>query len=79
MVGGIADVTLARSNTTGKVEIVEYDVVPIVCHIGTGNAYTVYLLEDYTEELAKENRILSQDSEFSKELCQSIVDSVWRK
>ncbi len=77
MVGGIADVTVARNNDTGKVEILEYGVVPIVCHVGIGDAYSVYYLEDYTEEMAKENRILSQDSEFSKELCQSIVDSVW--
>lgn len=77
MVGGIADVTLARNNETGKVEILEHDVVPIVCHVGLGDAYTVYYLEDYTEELAKENRILSQDSEFSKALCQSVVEEVW--
>lgn len=58
-------------------EIVDHGVVPIVCHVGLKDAYSVYRLEDYTEEMAKENRILSQDSEFSKELCQSIIDSVW--
>ena len=79
MVGGIADVTLARNEESGKVEITEYDAIPIVCHIGEGDAYTVYRLEDYTEKMAKKNRILKQDSEFSKELCQSIVDSVWEK
>lgn len=77
MVGGIADVTIARNEESGNVEIVEHDAIPIVCHIGEGDAYTVYRLEDYTEKMAKENRILKQDSEFSKELCQSIVDSVW--
>lgn len=77
MVGGIADVTIARNNDSGKVEVLEYGVVPIVCHVGLKDAYSVYRLEDYTQEMAKENRILSQDSEFSKELCQSIVDSVW--
>ena len=76
MVGGIADVTIGR-NEDGTVAILEHDVVPIVCHIGEGDTYTVYYLEDYTEELAKENRILSQDSEFSKALCDSIVESVW--
>ena len=79
MVGGIADVTIARNEESGKVEIVEHDAIPIVCHIGEGDAYTVYCLEDYTEELAKENRILKQDSEFSKARCQSIVNSVWRE
>ncbi|MBR4026381.1 MAG: CapA family protein [Lachnospiraceae bacterium] len=76
MVGGIADVTIGR-NESSEVAILEHDVVPIVCHIGEEDAYTVYYLEDYTEELAKENKILSQDSEFSKALCDSIVESVW--
>ena len=76
MVGGIADVTIGR-NEAGEVVIMENGVIPIVCHIDEGDAYTVYFLEDYTEELAKENRILSQDSEFSKELCDSIVNQVW--
>ena len=76
MVGGIADITIGRDEN-GEVAIMEHGVVPIVCHIGEGDNYTVYFLEEYTEELAKENRILSQDSEFSKELCESIVDQVW--
>lgn len=76
MVGGIADVTLGR-NENGEVEIVEYGAVPIVCHVGTGTEYTVYYMKDYTEELASKNLILSQDSEFSKELCESIFAQVW--
>lgn len=76
-VGGIADVTLVRNEETGEVEIREYGAVPIVCHRAEGTDYTVYFLEDYTEELAAENLILSHDSAFSKELCESIVDEVW--
>lgn len=76
MVGGIADVTLGR-NEEGKVEIIEYGAVPIVCHVGNGTDYTVYYMKDYTEELAAKNLILSQDSEFSKELCESIFAQVW--
>ncbi|MGN1155003.1 MAG: CapA family protein [Agathobacter sp.] len=76
MVGGIADVTIGR-NEAGQVVILENSVKPIVCHIGEGEAYTVYFLEDYTEELAKENRILKQDPEFSKALCEKLVNQVW--
>ncbi len=76
MVGGIADVTIGR-NDTGEVVILENSVEPIVCHIGEGDEYTVYFLDEYTEELAKENRILAQDSEFSKALCEAIVNQVW--
>ena len=77
MVGGIADVTIARNEETGEVEIIEQDAIPIVCHIGKGTDYTVYYMEDYTEEMASENLILYQDGEFSKALCESIFDQVW--
>lgn len=77
MVGGIADVTIGRDEETGEVEIIEYDAVPIVCHVAKGTEYTVYYMEDYTEELASKNLILSQDSEFSKDLCESIFAQVW--
>jgi len=77
MVGGIADVTLERNEETGEVEIIHHGVTPIVCHIAKGTEYTVYYLEDYTEELASQNLILSQDSEFSKAHCDALVDQVW--
>lgn len=76
MVGGIADVTIGRDEN-GKVVILENGVEPIVCHIGEKDVYTVYFLKDYTEELAKENRIRKQDSEFSKALCDRLVSQVW--
>lgn len=77
MVGGIADVTLGR-NEEGEVEIVEYGAVPIVCHIAKGTDYTVYYMDDYTQEMANKNLIISQDSEFSLERCQSVFDKVWK-
>ena len=77
MVGGIADVTIERDEETGKVEVAEYGAIPIVCHVGYGTDYSVYYLEDYTEEMASENLIRSQDGEFSKALCESIFDKVW--
>ncbi|MBO5097306.1 MAG: CapA family protein [Agathobacter sp.] len=76
MVGGIADVTIGRDEN-GEVVILENDVVPIVCHMAEGEAYTVYYLKDYTEELAKENRICLQDSEFSLQACLDVVRQVW--
>ena len=42
-----------------------------------GTDYTVYYMEDYTEEMASKNLILKQDSEFSKALCESVFDQVW--
>ena len=77
MVGGIADVTIGRDEETGNVEVIDYGAIPVVCHIDHGTEYTVYYLEDYTEEMASENLILSQDGEFSKALCESLVNQVW--
>lgn len=76
MVGGIADVTIGR-NDTGEVVILEHDVIPIVFHIAEGDTYTVYYLDDYTEEMAQENRIRLQDSAFSLEACWDVVHQVW--
>lgn len=77
MVGGIADVTIERDEETGEVSVKEYGAIPIVCHVGHGTEYTVYYMEDYTEEMASENLIRLQDSEFSKALCESIFTEVF--
>ena len=77
MVGGMAEVTLERSEE-GQVQIAEYGVVPVVCHLEQGiNGVTVYKLEDYTEELAEKNQIRLQDAVFSKEYCEQLCEDVW--
>lgn len=76
MVGGIADITLSMTKD-GDVFIESYNVIPIVCHIDEKTEYTVYYLSDYTEDLAKENHIVSQDSNFSLEACKNLVNKVW--
>ena len=78
MIGGIADITISLDNV-GEAYIEKYDVIPIVCHIDDKENYTVYYLDDYTEELAKENHIISQDPSFSLESCKQLVNKVWNK
>lgn len=70
MLGAIADVTVEMVN--GEAQISDYGAVPIVSHIDTSAAgeFSVYLLEDYTEALAAENEIISQDPKFS-------LDALW--
>ncbi len=75
-VGGLAEVKIGRDDA-GQVEIQEYDCIPLVCHIAEGEAYTVWYLEDYTEELAIQNAIIKQDSDFSLENCKELVEKVW--
>ncbi len=78
MVGGIANVTLDK-NESGKVYIKDYGVTPIVTHVLTGSGrITTYLLSDYTEELAKENEIISSDPSFSLQYCIDLVEKVFK-
>ena len=75
-VGALADVTIGK-NEAEDVIVLEYDAIPLVCHIAEGEEYTVWYLEDYTEELAKKNLICSQDGDFSLENCKALVEQVW--
>lgn len=77
MVGGMAQVTIGK-DADGKVGITDYGVRPIVCHL-TDNPKQVtgYFLSDYTEELASQNAILSQDPAFSKQYCVDLCNQVW--
>ena len=38
---------------------------------------TTYFLQEYSEELAGENEIISQDTEFSYGYCIDLCDTVW--
>ncbi len=76
MVGGMASVTIGLDED-GEAAILEYEAIPLVCHIADGTDFTVLFLEDYTQVLAAENRNIAQDSEFSLEKCQKLVEQVW--
>ena len=77
MVGGMAEVTLTR-NEDGEVEIADYGVKALVSHVTSApGGVTTYFLEDYDEALARENEITSQDSDFSRDYCVNLCDSVW--
>lgn len=77
MVGGMAEVTLTK-NEDGEVEIADYGVKPMISHVTSGpEGVTTYFLENYSEELAEENEIVSQDPDFSREYCVNLCDSVW--
>lgn len=77
MVGGLANITI-ELDENGKAFIAEYGIEPVVCHVeNETNGITVYLLEEYTEELAERNAIRSQDDTFSLEYCIELCDKVW--
>lgn len=77
MVGGMAEVTICK-NEDGEAYISDYGVEPLVCHLSEGtNGVTTYLLSEYSQQLAAENMIILQDSEFSLEYCENLCDEVW--
>lgn len=77
MVGGMAQVTIGR-DAEGNVGITDYGVRAIVCHLADNpKQVTGYFLADYTEALASQNAILSQDSAFSKQYCVDLCNQVW--
>lgn len=77
MVGGMATVTIGLDEN-GEVIITDYGVEPLVCHLEKGyGGVTVYPLERYTEELAEMNEIRKQDSSFSLEFCEELIERVF--
>ena len=76
MVGLMAKVTLTKQSS-GKVEIEDYDAIPLVCHVrsGFGNV-TVYPLDEYSEDLASQNAIRTQAPDFSYEYVRHLLDEV---
>ncbi|MCM1045825.1 MAG: CapA family protein [Candidatus Gastranaerophilales bacterium] len=77
MVGGMAQVTVGQ-NEQGDVCVVDYGVLPLVCHVESGfGGVRVYALEDYSQELAEQNVIVEQDPHFSLEYCLELCQEVW--
>ena len=79
MVGGMAQVTLKRSEETDTVVIDDYGVKALVCHLEEGSGgVTTYTLSQYTPDLAEKNAIRLQDSTFSYEYCVNLCNQVWQ-
>ena len=77
MVGGIAKITISKTDSE-PAKITDYGVKALVCHVThEKGGVTVFPLNEYPEELAACNEIISQDSSFSKEKCISVCNEVW--
>ena len=55
-IGGMAKVSIEKDYNTNECYITEYELDPIVTQIGE---FTTYKLEDYNDELARQNKIIS--------------------
>ena len=63
-VGGIATIELEKvpgSESMAEARIVSFGLEPCVCHVGKDGAAQVYLLEDYTDELAAQHVLSSEE------------------
>lgn len=62
-VGGIATIELEKvpgSESMAEARIVSFELEPCVCHVGKDGTAQVYLLEDYTDELAAQHVLSSE-------------------
>ena len=79
LLGGMAEFTLKKDAKSGEVTIEEYSLVPLVMHYNEDFTNAgVYKLSDYTEELAKEHKIHTEDeeAEFTLSALKEAADKV---
>lgn len=76
MLGAMAYIAIERDEA-GKVVVADYSAFPLVSHVEKGEQkITVYPLEDYTEQMAAQNEIVKQDSNFSREYIIKLWDEI---
>lgn len=64
LLGGMADITITRDPQTSELSISDSQLIPLVTHYNyEKNEYSVYKLEDYSEELAGEHSVHEETSE----------------
>lgn len=76
MVGAMAKVNISKDNNSVKIS--SYGVEPLVTHLVTGSGKIVtYRLNDYTQDMALENEMRKQDSEFDLDYCRDLCSRVF--
>ena len=82
VVGGMAKVSIEKDYNTNESFISEYELDPIITQQGR---YTSYKLEDYNDDLAKENRVRHYEGcsnfnmEYINDLCLKILGDDFNK
>ena len=79
LLGGLAEITLVKSAEDGSVSIRDdYGLTPIVMQYDDDpSARAVYLLEDYTEEMAQKHRIhVYSNEEFTLKRLQEMAGEI---
>ncbi len=76
LLGGMADIKIARDENTGELSILDSQLIPLVTHYNyEENIYTVYRLDEYTEELAASHSVHEEsDEEFTLSSLKAMAD-----
>ena len=75
VIGGMAKVSIEKDYATNETFITEYELDPIITQQGE---YTAYKLEDYSDELAKKNKIINRPgcSDFSMQYINNLCNKI---
>ncbi len=77
MLGGMLNFDIVKNNNTGKIEIENVVFSGVVTHYGYGSSnIRIYMLDDYTEELASKHGVKSKTASFSLQYLKDIVNEV---
>ncbi len=77
LVGGILDYTVERETEDGEARLTGYALTPVVTHYDSGYANNrIYLLDDYTEDLAYNHGVRSRYNSFSLSYIDSLLQEV---
>lgn len=77
LVGGILDYTVTRETEDGEVTLTDYTLTPTVTHYDSGYSNNrIYLLDDYTDDLAAKHGVRARYSSFSLDYIDSLLDEV---
>ena len=78
--GGMAQITVEKIN--GEISITNAKLAPLVCHYrntGSGYAFNVYMLKDYTADFANTHAQKGITPDYCTELCKGIVSEEFLK
>ena len=77
LIGGVLDYTVTRQEEGGEVTISSYSLEPVVTHYDSGYQNNrIYLLDDYTDELASTHGVRARYSSFSLSYIDSLLQEV---
>ena len=77
LLGGMADIKITRDEQTGSLKILDSQLIPLVTHYNyEENVYTVYRLDEYTEELAASHSVHEEsDEEFTLSSLKAMAEN----